>query len=235
MAREPYWLVNVPQGKWPNECPEFLINANAKDRGILSTLDADYKRQTWPEVQQIIKSNRIDRFQRVPSDLRRYLGYNAKLKKEYGSVMNFVLTERLQWKDLTPSPSVSFTEPSDVKILYNDWPYGVDQKIVHLVIWTKFDLEDDPLMDDLTPRVRKEIDDYVDKTFCKRVRPDNVWLAHSSYVGVLMFKKVIWFKNWRSLKSVHAVEHFHIMLYDPDPDFVREITNGDVPLSAKVA
>jgi len=36
------------------------------------------------------------------------------------------------------------------------------------------------------------------------------------------------------LKSVHAVEHFHIMLYDPDLGFVKEITNGDVPLSQKV-
>jgi hypothetical protein len=46
--------------------------------------------------------------------------------------------------------------------------------------------------------------------------------------------QVIWFKNWRSLKSVHAVEHFHVMLFDPDPGFVKEITNGDVPLSQKV-
>ncbi len=45
----------------------------------------------------------------------------------------------------------------------------------------------------------------------------------------------IWFKNWRSLKSVHAVEHFHIMLYDPAPEFVRELTNGDVPLSRQLA
>jgi hypothetical protein len=44
----------------------------------------------------------------------------------------------------------------------------------------------------------------------------------------------VWFKNWRSLKSVQAVEHFHVMLFDPDPAFVAEITNGDVPLSRKV-
>ena len=47
--------------------------------------------------------------------------------------------------------------------------------------------------------------------------------------------QVIWFKNWRSLKSVHAVEHFHVMLQDPDLKFVEEITDGDVPLSQKVA
>lgn len=46
--------------------------------------------------------------------------------------------------------------------------------------------------------------------------------------------QVIWFKNWKTLKSIHAVEHFHVMLYDPSPDFVKEVTNGDIPLSQKV-
>ena len=55
----PYWLVNVPQAEWPKECPEFLLNANAKDRGILATLDSKYHRLTWPEVQKIISASRV--------------------------------------------------------------------------------------------------------------------------------------------------------------------------------
>ena len=52
-------------------------------------------------------TNRIDRFQRVPSDLRKYLEYTAQIKAEYGSVMRFVVKERLRWgdgdiKDLQP-------------------------------------------------------------------------------------------------------------------------------------
>jgi len=46
--------------------------------------------------------------------------------------------------------------------------------------------------------------------------------------------QVIWFKNWRSLKSVHAVEHFHVMIKDPDMEFIKQITHGDVPLVEKV-
>jgi hypothetical protein len=99
----PYWLVNVPADQRPAECPDFLVNANEKDRGILSTPDSDYRRLSWPEVQDIIRTNRIDRFQRLPSDLRRYLAYNAKLKKQYGSVMNFVMSERLKWHDMVPN------------------------------------------------------------------------------------------------------------------------------------
>lgn len=39
--------------------------------------------------------------------------------------------------------------------------------------------------------------------------------------------QVVWFKNWAALKSIHAVEHIHVMLYDPDPSFVKSITNHD--------
>ena len=56
----------------------------------------------------------------------------------------------------------------------------------------------------------------------------------SKFIQNANASQVIWFKNWKSLKSVHAVEHFHVMLYDADPAFLHEITHGDVPLSQKV-
>ena len=86
----PYWLVNVPPAERPETCPDFLIHANEKDRGIISTPDSEYHRLTWPEVKEIIANNRIDLFQRVPSDLRKYLEFNLKLKQQYGSVMEYV-------------------------------------------------------------------------------------------------------------------------------------------------
>ncbi|WEW58987.1 hypothetical protein PRK78_004455 [Emydomyces testavorans] len=106
----------------------------------------------------------------------------------------------------------------DYKILYNDWPYAVETDIVHLVVWTKFELEDDPATDDLTPQARKEVDNFVGRMF------------RSKMPG----QQVVWFKNWKSLKSVHSLEHFHIMLKAPDQEFVHEITNGDVPLIEKM-
>jgi hypothetical protein len=64
-----------------------------------------------------------------------------------------------------------------MRILYNDWPYGVEEGIVHLVVWTKFALEDDPATGDLTPRARQEIDDYVTKVFRSRMPADEVsWI-----------------------------------------------------------
>ena len=189
---------------------------------MLSILDADYHRQTWQEVRQLIQDNRIDRFERLPSDLRRYREYRSKLIKEYGSVMDFVMQERLKWTDLTPKGG-PFQHPDDYKILYNDWPYGIDTRIVHLVIWTKFELQSVPItsenpLGDLTTEAREQIQDFVDKVFVKQCGRENV----------------IWFKNWSALKSIHAIEHFHVMLLDPDPVFVRKVTEGDVPMLDKV-
>ena len=62
----------------------------------------------------------------------------------------------------------------DLKVLYNDWPYGIDNRIVHLVVWTKFAFDDDPVTDDLTTGMRKAIDDYVNRTFYKRFGSENV-------------------------------------------------------------
>ena len=64
----------------------------------------------------------------------------------------------------------------DIKIIYNDWPYGIDKSIVHLCVWTKFPLdvdEKDP-NGDLTPEMRAKIDEYVNKAFGSRVPAQNV-------------------------------------------------------------
>lgn len=54
--------------------------------------------------------NQLDRFVRVPSDLRKYLEYNAKLKKQYGSINGFILGKRLKWTDLKPQDAAPFSD-----------------------------------------------------------------------------------------------------------------------------
>ena len=65
------------------------------------------------------------------------------------------------------------------------------------------------------PRLDQEIDDYVEKVFGSRIPAD----------------RLRWFKNWDTLKSIHGMEHFHVLLFDPDKEFIDEITNNDAPLS----
>ncbi|KAK8169203.1 hypothetical protein BKA80DRAFT_269006 [Phyllosticta citrichinensis] len=214
----PWWQVNVPEELRTAECPDFLQDCNEKDRRIIGTPNSEYQPYTWEQVKDIVASNRLGDLVRKPSELRRYRHYTHELVRNYGSIVNFVQKERLKWDDLTPR-GPPFSNPGDIKILHNDWPYGVDERIVHLVVWTKFDLDEDAATGDLTGRARQAIDDYVTQTFRGQVDRDS--------------DRVIWFKNWRSLKSVHAVEHFHVMLQDPDLAFVDAITGGDVPLSKK--
>lgn len=159
----------------------------------------------------------IELFHRPPLELRRYLHFIFRLKQQHGSIVAFVQQERLYWKSITPSAEPPFTNPSDYRILYNDWPYGIDPDITHLVVWTKFLLDDDPRTGLLTPRYRDLIEAFVQKTFCNEEGTSR--------------ENLVWFKNWGSLKSVHALEHFHVMLYRAPVAFLNRITNNDAPLS----
>ena len=96
-----WWNVNLPSYEQTPVCPTYLAYAFAhpKERANLSTLDTDFTRQTWPQVRAYVEANRLDQFVRVPSDLRRYRQWTEKLIAEYGSVMRFVLDERLGWRD----------------------------------------------------------------------------------------------------------------------------------------
>lgn len=82
-----------------------------------------------------------------------------------------------------------------MRILLNDWPYGLTPDITHLVVWTKTPI---PIGadEDLTPDSRKLINEFVDNVFGSVVGSENV----------------VWFKNWRSLQSVPSVEHLHVLV-----------------------
>ena len=218
-----YWNINLCPSQWAEDCPPYLQDLPEKSRLALSTRDEDFQVRSWDETKHFVATNRIDLFQRRPSQLRQYLKYMHELKKRYGSVMDFVQRERLHWDrtatlplSSSSSPEQIFSDPTNYKILYNDWPYGIDEDIVHLVVWTKHLLEDDSSTDDLTPRAREAIEAFVTRTF---IEVDD---------GVDR-EQLIWFRNWRSLKSIHAIEHFHVMIHKPTVEFIQRITEGDRP------
>jgi hypothetical protein len=207
-----YWNTNISPHLWTAQCPPFLVGTSQKNQMTLSARDDEFEEFTWQEVKHLISepsrqvqyhadgltrwkgTNRIDQFQRPPLQLRRYLKFMHDITKRHGSIMTFVQKYRLQWSTVVPSQMRPFTNPKDYKILYNDWPYGLDKDIVHLVVWTKFELEDDPMTGDLTPQARREIEEFVLQTFCG---------ADGS-----AREQLVWFKNWKSLKSIHALGKF---------------------------
>ena len=77
---------------------------------------------SWPTLKQIIGANKLDHLRRVPSDLRKYFEFRYRIKKEYGSIMEFILKHRLGWETPIVPEAKPFGSVNDVKILYNDWP-----------------------------------------------------------------------------------------------------------------
>lgn len=49
-----------------------------------------------------IDTNKLEQFKRVPSQLHKYRRYIKQIKESHGSVMNFILKERVRWDDVNP-------------------------------------------------------------------------------------------------------------------------------------
>lgn len=155
----------------------------------------------------------------MPSDLWRYLAWSSDIKQEYGSILNFVIRERLRWTDISQpekpprfehSNSLPLENRADYAVLENDWPYGVATGIRHFIVWTKMPIPVDDDQGDVTPESRRLIDAFVQNFFVDRL--DNGR------------DRVLWFKNWVKLQSVRGVDHVHILLRDAPQDLVDEWT-----------
>ena len=183
----PYWHVNVPAEKRTDECPVYLHGLSDKDRGIIATPEHLFQRDTWDEAKQKVDDKRFDLFKRTPSELRRYREFTWRLRQEPDGILNFILAHRLHW----PQPIVARGRPfecdDDIKVLWNDWPYAVDTRIVHLVVWVKFELDEDPATGLVTEATSAAISRYVRKTFSQvpEERVSHAVVSNCRFLGVL--------------------------------------------------
>ncbi|TQS36984.1 hypothetical protein Golomagni_02555 [Golovinomyces magnicellulatus] len=194
--------------------PVYLQDLSTKDEQILRIPEAEFKILDWAILREMIINNETGHLQRRPSDLRRYLEFSHRMREIYGSIRTFLLQERLNWRDNLNPIGTSFGNPSDWKILWNDWPYGIENCIVHLVVWTKFPLKMNCITGELCPDAAHMVSHFVNTTFADPLGTENV----------------LWFKNFKSYCSVPDIEHFHVMLLNPNLEFIHMITAGDVPL-----
>lgn len=51
---ECFWNKNLPRERWTEECPDFLLGITEKNKGILSSEEADYHNLTWQESQELV-------------------------------------------------------------------------------------------------------------------------------------------------------------------------------------
>ncbi|PHH76919.1 hypothetical protein CDD80_1093 [Ophiocordyceps camponoti-rufipedis] len=182
----------------------------AVDRELLSQKDDDFKPHSWTELESIIETNDLSALKRKPSDLSRYIKWTADMKKQYGSITAFILANRLPgtWGQppLSPRSQIPLDDAADYKVLLNDWPYGLEAGISHLVVWSRTPIPTDPETGDVTSKSRALIQDFVDRRFVNSLGPG----------------RVLWFKNWVTLQSVRSLEHFHVLVRGADEDLLAQ-------------
>ncbi|TLS22962.1 uncharacterized protein PpBr36_05868 [Pyricularia pennisetigena] len=185
------------------------------DKWVLSQTDEEFKYHDWDELREIIDTNKLEVLKRKPSDLRRYMKWTAEIKAEYGSMTKYIMIHRLPktWGDVPfiPASSIPFADPSDYRVLLNDWPYGLVSGITHIVVWSRTVIPTDPETGDMTPDSRRTVADFVKRFFVDELGPGGE-------------DRVMWFKNWVALQSVRTLEHIHIMVKDCDEAVLQKWT-----------
>ncbi|KAK6950150.1 hypothetical protein Daesc_008476 [Daldinia eschscholtzii] len=174
------------------------------DKWILSLTDEEYQYHDWEDMKKIIEENNLSVLKRKPSDLRRYMKWTAEIKAEYGSMTNYLMKNRLPkaWGSppFKPASPIPFDDPSDYRVLINDWPYGMMPNMTHIVVWSRTTIPTDPETGDMTPESRDTVKKFVQRFFVDKLGPGGD-------------EKVLWFKNWVALQSVRTLERMYTFAY----------------------
>ena len=101
-------------------------------------------------------------------------------------------------------------------MLRNDWPYGLADGIVHLVVWLKSPIPVDEATGDVTEDSRRAIDEFLARRFAERL--------DGRFGEGKGREHVVWFKNWVALQSVRGVDHVHVLVRDVPDEIVNEWT-----------
>jgi hypothetical protein len=142
--------------------------------------------------------------------------WTSETKAEYGSMTKYLLVHRLPqtWgtPPFAPKSQVPFDDPSDYRVLVNDWPYGLTPDIKHIVVWSRTIIPTDPESGDMTPESRALIERFIRRYFVESI---------GSADGA---NRVMWFKNWVALQSVRALEHIHVLVQNVDQEVLEKWT-----------
>lgn len=203
---------------FPRDNPPFALTK--VDWHQLSIRDADFTPHSWSNLQHLIFTKQLDELKRWPSALKAYLAWTAHVKEKYGSVMTYLLQQRLFWDPIedetgaltfnvrSPTP---FADRNDYKILRNDWPYAFEPGIHHIVVWLKHRL----LVDaegSLNDEGRKSIDKFMRTEILPKLGAEKPG------------RGIIWFKNPTNLQSVRSLEHVHLLVKGVDEETLDTLT-----------
>lgn len=171
----------------------------------------------------MLESQRLELLARTPSDLAEYNRCKTVYKEKYGGTLQYVLRKKLGWipdvddpsyfqddlsTKLKPVSNTFLGDKHDVRILYNDFSYAVEDGIDHVVVWSK---TPSPKADDgyISNAAKALIEHYVVETFIKELG--------------MKKEDILWFRNTTALQSIRALEHFHVLLRNPPVEKLNQL------------
>ena len=170
----------------------------------------------WIPIHYLAR-NELSKIQRERTCLSQYRQWAAEIREQYGSMTDYLLSNRLpkSWGRPPFSPALSrpFEDPSDFRVLLNDWPYGLDSNITHIIVWSRTPIATQFADGDMTSSGRSSIEAFVQRYFVDRLPGRSR-------------DQVLWFRNYGELRSVGAIEHFHVLVRDVDAHIVQAWTEG---------
>lgn len=186
-----------------------------RDKDILAIPEAQTHWQSWTDLQHVIKHNELHRLSRSASQLAEYILWKRDIESKYaGGVMEYILVDKLRWTSSLEKRPVAFNDTlfgdsRDVRILLNDFPYAMEKGLVHVVVWSRAAIPKEGQNGDITAESREKLAAFVKETFVEGLGMDE--------------ESVLWFKNWAALQSIPLVEHFHVLLRDPDVERLKKL------------
>lgn len=176
---------------------------------------------TWDQVAHIVETYTLDQLGRSVKELQRYRAFKQSLDSQNIGLTTNLLQKVLHWipEDVdvhTPDSEAvklvkyddptPFSNENDVKITLNDFPYYIEGKTLHFLIWIKFPMPPDPNSDigDIDDSTKALIEQYVQRTFVEKHHINR--------------KNIVWWKNYTIIQSIKSIPHVHVLVNLDDDD-----------------
>ena len=172
---------------------------------------------SWAELRSLIDAGDLAALTRTPEALKGYEAWKTGTMAAYGTVENYILRERLGWSlPIVPASVEPFLDPMDWKCLKNDFPYAVEDGITHLVVWTKHPLVLPSTEPSAPSTSSNTMADKTDGQTSGITTPQLEDFIYRRLFRDVERENIQYFTNPPSLKSIHNLEHFHVLLKDQE-------------------
>lgn len=166
---------------------------------------------SFDKVRLAIDTDRLDLLGRSPSQHKTYLDFLASVKREFASISDFVLANRIKMRtEIDASNKIYVPRPFDLNysgktfLLLNDFPYNFSEDVFHFCLWK--------INDKVSP---SDIDKAIDKLKSMQRGSSFEFLS---------------FINPPHLKSIPDIDHAHIIVRDPEQYLKFEFESSTISI-----